>query len=99
MTILTEAATGAYGVTPITAALAGASKVYAFTKSSRHGTGADATEWTRELASKAGVSDQVKIIYELTEEVISDIDIVTNSGHLRPITSDLIEKLRPGSVV
>jgi hypothetical protein len=41
--VLTEAATGAYIVTPVIAALAGA-EVYAFTKDTRYGTVADVTK-------------------------------------------------------
>ena len=36
--ILTEAATGAYVVTPVLAVMAGAEKVFAVTKDTRHGT-------------------------------------------------------------
>ena len=38
LTVLTEAATGAYVVTPVIAAMAGAKKVFAITQSSRYGT-------------------------------------------------------------
>ncbi|HZI54747.1 MAG TPA: hypothetical protein VFD56_13620, partial [Chitinophagaceae bacterium] len=46
--VLTEAATGAYIVTPVIAALAGA-EVYAFTKDTRYGTVADVKKQTKEL--------------------------------------------------
>ena len=38
LTVLTEAATGAYAVTPVIAAIAGAKKVFAIARSSRYGT-------------------------------------------------------------
>ena len=46
--VLTEAATGAYIVTPVLAALAGA-EVYAFTKDTRYGTVAEVRKNTMEL--------------------------------------------------
>ena len=46
--VLTEAATGAYIVTPVIAALAGA-EVYAFTKDTRYGTVAEVRKQTNEL--------------------------------------------------
>ncbi|WP_156952309.1 hypothetical protein [Bradyrhizobium sp. WSM1743] len=41
LTVLTEAASGAYAVTAVLAGMAGAKHVYAFTKTGRHGTVAD----------------------------------------------------------
>jgi hypothetical protein len=40
VTVLTEAATGAYSVTPVLAALAGAQTVFAYARDSRHGSAA-----------------------------------------------------------
>ncbi len=99
MTMLTEAATGAYGVTPIIAALAGARHVYGFARSTHHGTVAEAADWTNALASEAGVADRVSVIDSIAPDVLKRVDIVTNSGHLRPITCDIIDNLPPRAVI
>jgi hypothetical protein len=93
MTILTEAATGAYCVTPIIAALANASRVHAVTRPSRYGTVAEVERCTYELASLAGVKDRIEIITRIEDDVLARADIVTNSGHLRPIDRSIISKL------
>jgi hypothetical protein len=99
MTVLTEAASGAYGVTPVIAALANARKVYAFTRTTRHGTVAEVTEWTNALAAAAGVADRISVIESLSPDILKEVDIITNSGHLRPISSEVIQSLPPRAVI
>ncbi|WP_246776275.1 hypothetical protein [Bradyrhizobium sp. CCBAU 53351] len=99
MTVLTEAATGAYAVTPVLAAMAGAKHVYAFTKSGRHGTVSDAKRETLELAAPLGVADRIEILGTISPEVLHSVDILTNSGHLRPLTAELIAQLRDDAVI
>ena len=99
MTVLTEAATGAYGVTPIIAALAGARHVYGFVRGTHHGTVAEVVDWAMTLASEAGVNDRVSVIESISPELLRSVDIVTNSGPLRPITSDIIDNLPPRAVI
>ncbi|ANG62490.1 hypothetical protein A8C75_08305 [Marinobacterium aestuarii] len=98
-TVLTEAATGAYACTPIIAAMAGADKVYAYTKTTRHGTFDEVRSLTFDLAGKAQLIDRVEVIDTLSEEIIGRIDMLTNSGHLRPISNALISKMKPGSAI
>lgn len=99
MTVLTEAATGAYTVTPVLAAMAGAKHVYAFTKPGRHGTVFDAKRETLELAALLGVADRIEILEKISPEILHTVDIVTNSGHLRPLTTELIDQLRDDAVI
>ena len=80
MIVLTEAASGAYGVTPVIAALAGARKVHAFTRSTRYGTVAEITEWTNALAAAAGVADRISIIESIPPEILKDVDLVEDTG-------------------
>ena len=98
MKILTEAASGAYGVTAVIAAMAGARQVHAFSRSSRHGSVSEVTDWISQLACAASVAERINIIEEVSPDILRDIDIVTNSGHLRPLTAALINRL-PGSAV
>jgi hypothetical protein len=99
LTVLTEAATGAYAVTAVLAAMAGAKRVYAFTKPTRHGTVADAQVETLDLAAMLGVADRIEIQEKITPEVLHIVDIVTNSGHLRPLTAALIDQLHSDAVI
>lgn len=98
MTVLTEAATGAYGVTAVIAAMAGARRVHAFVRASSYGTVSEVNDWMSLLASAAGVAEHIDIIEEVSPAILGNVDIVTNSGHLRPLTAALINSL-PGSAV
>lgn len=98
-TVVTEAATGAYVVTPVIAALAGAARVVAVTRSTRHGSVADVRAATEELAGLLDVAGVVEVVDELTEEHLAAADVVTNSGHVRPIDARMAARLRPGAVV
>jgi hypothetical protein len=96
-TVLTEAATGAYSATAIAAALAGA-KVYALAKNTRYG----AVEDIRRLFSKLPLSSDaidITVIEDISTALLSEIDIVTNSGHLRPIGDKFVKSLKPGAVI
>ena len=99
MTVLTEAASGAYGVTAVIAAMAGARHVYAFTRPSRYGSVPEVKEWTLELATAARVAKHIDIIEELPTTMLESVDIVTNSGHLRPLTAALINQLPRSAVI
>jgi len=91
--VLTEAATGNYVVTPVIAAVAGVKKVYAFTKDSVYGSMEKVKKETNSLAKILNVEDKVFIINSFGDVDFESLDIVTNTGFLRPVTRDLIEKL------
>jgi hypothetical protein len=96
--VLTEAATGTYVVTPVLAALAGA-EVVAMTSASRYGTVAEVTAATMTLAGAVGVADRITITEERDPAHFAWADVVTNSGHLRPITGELAAAIAPGAVM
>ncbi|MCH7525804.1 MAG: hypothetical protein IID39_00060 [Planctomycetes bacterium] len=97
--VLTEAATGAYVVTPVIAALAGAKGVFAYAHSSRFGSASEATRQTLEVADNLSVSNRIEVITEKTEQITARADIVTNSGHLRPIDSRFIGWMKATAVI
>jgi hypothetical protein len=97
--VLTEAASGAYVVTPVLAALAGAERVVALTRATRYGTVEEVTARTLGLAEQAGVGGRVEVVVGKTVELVGAADIVTNSGHLRPIDAEMIGWMKPGAVV
>jgi hypothetical protein len=97
--VVTEAATGAYAITPIIAALAGARHVYAFTRPTRFGSVAEVVRQTHDLAVAAGVQDRIEVRTDRPLAVIDEADVVTNSGHVRPIDDELISRMRPGAAL
>lgn len=99
LTVLTEAASGPFVVTPVIAAVAGAARVIALTRDSRYATATEVIRQTRALEQLADLKSQVEIHTVRTGEVFSAADIVTNLGFLRPIDGDAVACMRPGAVV
>jgi len=95
--VITEAASGAYVVTPILAAIAGA-QVYAFGRDSTHGTFKDATEQIENLLSHLECT-RVTFIDEVKPDLLSRADVITNSGHLRPIDQDMLRHVEQACVI
>lgn len=96
--VLTEAATGAYVVTPVIAAVSGA-QVVALTAGSRYGTAAQVKAATMALATQLGVSDRITITTRREAEHFAAADVITNSGHVRPIRGELASAIRPDAVL
>jgi hypothetical protein len=100
VTVLTEAATGAYVVTPVIAAVAGAGSVLAVTRATRHGTIEEVVEQTRALADTFGVADRISIHPGgPSRELVASAQVVTNSGHVRPIDERMVGWMRSDAVV
>jgi hypothetical protein len=97
--VLTEAASGAYVVTPIIAACGGADRVYAMTRSTAHGAVDEVAAQTIELARLCGVRDRIEIVTGRSPAVVAAADIVTNSGHVRPIDREMVGWMKPSAVV
>jgi len=99
LTVLTEAATGAYVVTPVLAAMAGAERVFAVTRDTRYGTVDEVYAATMELAGHSGTENRIEIVTGKADAIVSRADIITNSGHVRPIDARMIAAAKPGAVV
>jgi hypothetical protein len=96
---LTEAASGAYAVTPVLAAMAGADRVFAISRTTKYGAFEEISADTQQLAKLAGVASRLEIIAQKTREVVSQSDVITNSGHVRPINAEMISWMKPGAVI
>jgi hypothetical protein len=96
--VLTEAATGAYAVTPVLAALAGA-RVFALANATRYASADEIQEATLGLARVAGVRDSIELVHEKDPGLLRRVDIVTNSGQVRPIDKAMVSHLKSSSVV
>jgi len=92
--VLTEAATGSYSCTPIIALQAGASKVYALAKETSYGNYEDIENGFVNYKT----DKRLKVIKSL-DEIDDKINIVTNSGFIRPINHNLLKFLTRKSVV
>lgn len=97
--VVTEAASGAYAVTPVIAALAGAREVHAVASDSRFGTADQVLASTEQLAVAAGVADWIALLKSKTAAPFEDADIVTNSGHLRPLDRQTVARMKPGAAI
>jgi hypothetical protein len=100
LTVLTEAASGSYVVTPIVAALAGAARVIALTRASRYATAEQVCAQTQALERLCSLPVEVVEIYtERTPDLFAAADIVTNLGFVRPIDAAVVASLKPTAVV
>jgi hypothetical protein len=98
-TVLTEAASGAYVVTPVLAAIAGG-KVFAFSRTTKYGKVEEVFANTRTLAdSFKEFSLDIHLIDQLNPEVINQADIITNSGHLRPLSESILKHAKNEVVI
>lgn len=97
--LLTEAASGAYAATPLIAALAGAERVFCFTRDSRYSCAEQVIRDTVDWAFALGVAGKIEIYTERRIEAIESADILTNMGFVRPIDREMIAHLKPTAVV
>jgi hypothetical protein len=78
--------------------MAGA-RVYALANTTRYATDVEIEEVTVGLARKAGVADRIQLVYERDSFPIGTVDIVTNSGQVRPIDAAMVARLKPSAVI
>jgi hypothetical protein len=97
-TVLTEAATGAYVVTPILAAMAGAN-VYALTLETNYASADEIYSTSIELARAAAIADRIQFIRSKDQKYVSTADIVTNSGQVRPIDASMVASMKQSAVI
>jgi hypothetical protein len=98
LTVLTEAASGAYVVTPVLAAMAGAN-VYALAAGTAYASSEELRELTARLAGLAGAADRIQLVYSKDATIVGAADVVTNSGQVRPIEAEMVAYMKPSSVV
>ena len=99
LVVLTEAASGAYLLNPFIALAAGAQKVICKTKTTSYGVADDITHNTLKLAADWGCSERIVVKEDLDGDDLAQADIITNSGHLRPITKEQISQLKSTAVI
>ena len=92
--VLTEAATNHFSLTPLIAALAGADRVIALGRDSRHGSYIKARDELLDLAYAWGISDRICVTNDRLHDSISQADIVTNLGFVRPLDEGFLSRLK-----
>jgi len=99
LTILTEAASGPYVVTPVIASLAGAKRVLALTHDSRYASAEAVIAQTRALEALCGLENSTEIHTQRSLDLFAQADIVTNLGFVRPIDAEAIAAMKPTAVI
>ena len=97
--VLTEAASGAFAVTCLIAALAGAERVFAVAKDSHYGTANDVIAHVGDWAQSLGVIDRIELTAEPARRFGPESHLVTNAGFVRPITGPMIRSLPPDAAI
>jgi hypothetical protein len=98
-TVLTEAASGPYVVTPVIASLAGAKNVIGLTRDSAYATATEVKLQTTALACLCGCTKPIKIYTDRSPALLADADIVTNLGFVRPLDAQAVSQMRTGAVI
>ena len=74
--------------------------MYAYTRPTRYGTVAEVTDATMSLTRALDIDENgVNVIDSLPEHVIAKSDVITNSGHLRPLDESLMKHAKLGAIV
>jgi hypothetical protein len=98
--ILTEVATGLYNYMPLIPLLAGAKKVMAWTRDSKHGVATDIIENCRNAAQGLpNLSNLEFYVGQLNEKHLSRADMITNSGFIRPLNESNLKFAKDSAVV
>lgn len=97
--VLTEVASGPYLYNPLIALLAGASHVMVHARDSRYGKASDVYAALRKTYRDLGVVAGCEIVETLRPDNIETADIVTNTGHLRPLDAAFIAAMKPTAVI
>ncbi len=99
LTVLTEAASGPYVVTPVIAALAGAERVIALTQESSYANVKSVIAQTQALETLCQLQDRVEIHARRSLDLFAEADIVTNLGFVRPIDAAVVQMMKPTAVL
>jgi len=97
-TVLTEAASGPYSVTPVIAAMAHAKKVIALTSDSRYASTAEVILQTHQL-EKLCKQDTIEIATTRSSKFFAQADIITNLGFVRPLDIKVISHMKSTAVI
>ena len=90
LTVLTEAASGLYVVTPVIASLAGSKQVMALTRDSHYASADSVIAQTRALEILCDADSKIEIYTKRSLDLFAEANIVTNLGFVRPIDAEIV---------
>jgi hypothetical protein len=99
LAVLTEAATGVFALTASLAALAGANRVFVVGRNSRYGTAQEAVAQTLVIGQQWDCVGRIEMLPDRESPKISEADIVTNLGALRPLDDAFLARLKSTAVI
>lgn len=99
LVVLTEAATNHFSLTPLIAALAGADRVIAIGQDSGYGSFAIVKDGLAHLAEVWEMANRIVVTDDRRAPALSQADIVTNLGFVRPLDAAFLGRLKPGASV
>lgn len=99
-TVLTEVGSNNYIYTPIIPLLAGAKKVYAWTKDSSYGKGDDIAQSCFNIAKSLDLEKKLEFSVNYRDyNHVKNADIITNSRFIRPIDKSFLKFVKPKTVI
>lgn len=100
-TVLTEVGSGFFVVSPVIALIGGASKVYAWTRTSRFGEAKNNVDACIGIIRFLGLPED-RIEFDLGDRPsahVQSADIITNLGFVRPLDAGLLKAAKKGTVI
>lgn len=100
LTVITECASGFYAYNTFVPILANAKKVIAVSKTTSHGSFDQNKKNIEYLAKKLEINiSKLVVVDKLDAQHIKEADIITNSGHVRPINNEMISQMKRTAVI
>ena len=99
LTVLTEAASGLYVVTPVIASLAGSKQVIALTRDSHYASADAVIAQTRALEILCDADSEIEIYTKRSLDLFAEANIVTNLGFVRPIDAETVSVMDETAVI
>jgi hypothetical protein len=98
--VLTEVGSNYFLFTPVIALMAGAAKVYAWTRDSRFGKGHDNVKNCNAIREAFNLPDHIEYaVNARPAEHVKRSDIITNLGFVRPLNEELLKDASPKAVI
>lgn len=97
--VLTEVGTNGYLFSPVIPLIANAKHVFAYAKDSKYGHSSEIIAECLKVVKLLGVHDRITFITKITPEILKSVDILTNSGSLRPLDRNILSNLKKGAVI